>query len=69
MPDPLYYAEGRTVFKRPVSQQKADGSTTTSLGFPVCEASEWVGDEGASAIAALLTAGETALREGQSDEG
>lgn len=54
MGEPLYYAKGAMVFKRPVERQREDGSTATSLGFPVCTVSEFLGEEGATILAAML---------------
>lgn len=37
---PLYYAKHGMVWKRPVEKKHEDGSTTVSLGFPVCKLHE-----------------------------
>lgn len=59
MTDKLYYARGRNVYKAPVCK-KVEGGTDVSLGFHACTATEIVGEDGAEAIAALLTLGEQA---------
>lgn len=53
---PLYYAEGRTIFKQPLCTRQADGSTTVTIGFPVCVASEYVEPD---QLAAVLSHGDT----------
>jgi len=55
--EPPYYAKGLEVRKASVATRH--GATTSySLDFPVCTASEYVGEEGAQSIAALLVLGE-----------
>lgn len=48
-----YYAEGRTVHRAPLAKETPTGQSI-SLGFPVCELSDWVGDEAAQIIADAL---------------
>lgn len=48
--EPLYYAKGNTIYKRPVSTPKEGGGKTVSLGFPVCTVSEFVGTDGVAVI-------------------
>lgn len=50
-----YYAAGLTVFKAPVATRREGGESIT-MGFPVCEISEWVegGEAAAQNIASLL---------------
>lgn len=48
--EPLYYAKGDVVFKRPVRRKTPTGMNIT-IGFPVCKASEYVT---ADAIAAMF---------------
>ena len=38
----LFYAEGNVVFKSPIEEDNGDGSKSVTLGFPVCEASDYV---------------------------
>lgn len=45
-----FRAEGRSVFKNPVST----GKGTMSMGFLLCEVSEWVDDTAAHLIATAL---------------
>ncbi|OJU05888.1 MAG: hypothetical protein BGN83_14700 [Rhizobium sp. 63-7] len=59
MPDKLYYAKGMEVWKSPI-RTKIEGGESVTLGFHACTASEAVGEEGATAIAALLCLGEEA---------
>lgn len=59
MPDKLYYAKGLEVWKSPV-RTKVEGGESVSIGFHACTASEVIGEEGATAIAALLCLGEQA---------
>lgn len=54
MIEPLYYADGRRVFKRPVDRINPDGTHSSSLGFPLCDLADWVDEEGAQAIADAL---------------
>jgi hypothetical protein len=49
-----YEAKGLVVHKLPVSTPKANGTTSVSVGFPVCTVTEWVGEEGAATVAELL---------------
>jgi hypothetical protein len=63
--EPAYSATGTMIHKAPVHTKLAEGGTSISLGFPVCEVTEWVGEEQASTVADLLCRGEQvdALRE------
>jgi predicted ATP-grasp superfamily ATP-dependent carboligase len=58
----LYYAKDLTVWKSPV-REKVEGGERLTVGFPVCTVSEYVGEEGAEAVAALLALGEAAQNE------
>ncbi len=58
----LYYAKDLTVWKSPVREQ-VEGGQRLTVGFPVCTVSEYVGEEGAEAVAELLILGETAQNE------
>jgi len=51
--DGSYYVEGRIVHRAPLAK-KTETGRSISLGFPVCELSEWVGDEAAQIIADAL---------------
>jgi len=51
--DGSYYVEGRTVRCAPLASETPSGRSI-SLGFPVCELSEWVSDEAAQIIAEAL---------------
>lgn len=63
--DGRYYARDGWVHKAPVQHDKQDGSTSFSLGFPVCEMSEYVGEDAAETVALLMNQGAQAthLRE------
>lgn len=55
--EPLYYAEGGTVFKRPVDRTDDGGKPiATSMGFRVCQIDENLGDVAAAHIAKALCA-------------
>jgi hypothetical protein len=56
-----YYAKDGKVWKRPIRTKNADGSTSITLGFPVCTMHETVGKEAAETVAALMNAGHVAL--------
>jgi hypothetical protein len=56
--EPAYYANGATIHKAPVRTRNQNGSTNISLGFPVCELTDWVGEEQAETVAELLCRGE-----------
>ena len=51
-PRPLYYVTDRTVSKRSVETDNGDGTKNCTLGFPVCEVTDWVKDP--QAIADML---------------
>ena len=55
--DGSYYAKGDTVWKRPVETRGAGGSKI-SFGFPVCQMSDIVGEEGAETVAELMNQGD-----------
>jgi hypothetical protein len=59
MTDKLYYARGLDVWKAPV-RTKVEGGTNVTIGFHACTATEIIGEDGAQAIAELLTLGEQA---------
>lgn len=53
LPLDLFYADGLVVKKRSLSR-KTDTGHAITLSFPVCTASEYVGEEGAQLIALAL---------------
>lgn len=53
---PLYYAEGRNIHKRPI-EKKVEGGTRITIGFRAAVATDEVGEEGAQAIAGLMNQG------------
>ncbi|APT60036.1 hypothetical protein RGI145_22385 [Roseomonas gilardii] len=63
--DGRYYARDGLVYKAPVQHDEPDGSTSFSLGFPVCKMLEYVGEDAAETVALLMNQGEQAthLRE------
>lgn len=52
-----YFAKGLTVHKSPVSEA-VNGGKRISVGFPVCTVSEYIGEEGATAVAEMLNLAE-----------
>lgn len=58
MSEPLYYAEGRNIHKRPIEKKAANGERLIALGFRCATADENVGEEGAQAIAELMNLGD-----------
>ena len=62
MSEKLYYAKDLTVWKSPV-REKVEGGERLSVGFPVCTVSDYVGEEGAEAVAELLGIGEAVQNE------
>lgn len=50
-----YYAKGMEIWKSPLSTDNGDGTTSISIGFQCATANEIVGEEGAQAIAEMLT--------------
>lgn len=50
-----YYAKGMEIWKSPVTTENGDGTTSISIGFQCATATEIVGEEGAQAIAEMLT--------------
>ncbi|MGP1257073.1 MAG: hypothetical protein ACTS10_21835 [Kiloniellales bacterium] len=61
--DGSYYADGRVVHKSP-EKAKTESGTGITIGFPVCQLSEWVGDEAAQVIADALNAARSPAPEG-----
>jgi len=61
MSEPLYYAEGNTVWKRPIRTTMPGGIVHCELGFPVCTMSDIVGDSAAEVVTSLMNAGDRAL--------
>ena len=55
---PLYYAQGGTIFQRPAEVTKPDGSKSLQLGFPAASVSEFLGDDTPDTIATLMNRGE-----------
>lgn len=60
--EPLYYAKGDTIHKRPIRTPKDGGGATITIGFPVCQMTDFVGAEGAQFVADALNAHEAAHR-------
>ena len=56
-----YYAKGMEIWKSPVSTDNGDGTTSISIGFQCATATEIVGEEGAQAIAEMLTLSDSYL--------
>jgi hypothetical protein len=52
--EPLYFADGLTVRKRPVHTPDGKGGANITLGFPVCTVSDWLGEDGAITLAEML---------------
>lgn len=52
-----YEAIGKVIRKLPV-ETKVDGGTHIEIGFPVCEATEYLDEEGAKAVARLMNRGD-----------
>ena len=50
-----YYAKGMEIWKSPVITENGDGTTSISIGFQCATATEIVGEEGAQAIAEMMT--------------
>lgn len=53
-PDGHYYAKGNRIFRAPVRTPKEGGGSTISIGFPVCDVSEFVGQDGVESIVAAF---------------
>jgi hypothetical protein len=51
-----YYAKDGVVWKAPIAHRNV-GSTSISIGFPVCKMHDAVGPEAAEAVAALMNLG------------
>jgi hypothetical protein len=55
--DGSYYVRGDVIWKAACKKRDdANGTTTYSLGFPACKATECVGEDGAQVIARALNA-------------
>lgn len=52
----LYYADDNGSVRKAAIFTKTETGTSISMGFPVCQISEWVGGATARAIAAALSA-------------
>lgn len=57
--DGRYYAEGRMVLRAPIKTDNADGTSSISIGFPVCKMHEAAADQ-AAIMAFLLNQGAAA---------
>lgn len=57
--DGRYYAEGRMVLRAPIKTDNADGTSSISIGFPVCKMHEAAADQ-AAIMAFLLNQGSAA---------
>lgn len=53
-----YYAKAGAVWKHPERHRKDNGTTTITVGFPVCTMSDFAGDEAAETVAALMNRGD-----------
>ena len=60
MSETPYYAKDGKVWKRSVETKHDDGSSSFTLEFPICEATELVGEDGAVSIAGLMNLGDEA---------
>lgn len=40
-----FYLSGRTIFKRPIEKKDSDGAKRISIGFPICEVSQYADPE------------------------
>lgn len=56
--EPLYYAVGRTVHKRPIEIPQPDRSARITMGFPVCTVSEYLNADDAGVVAHMLNVAE-----------
>lgn len=56
-----YYAKDGMVWKHPVYTKRDDGTTTITIGFPVCRMHDAVGDDAAETVAQLMNAGASTL--------
>ncbi len=65
--DGNYFADGRLVHKSPEKAGAGSGVSIT-IGFPVCQLSEWVGDEAAQVIADALNAARSPAPEGPTSQ-
>lgn len=52
-----YYAKDGMVWKRPEHKSNPDGSTTITVGFPVCKMHDCVGPDAAAGVAHLMNVG------------
>ena len=55
--DGRYYANRQSVFKAPAETMRPDGTSGISLGFPVCEVSDFISGDGPDQVADLMNAG------------
>jgi len=53
--EPLYYAKGNEVWKRPIETPREGGGKTISIGFKVCTCTDVVGLKGAETVAKMLS--------------
>lgn len=53
-----YYAKDGVVWKHPVHKKNNDGTTTITVGFPVCEMHDAVGADAAETVAELMNLGD-----------
>ncbi len=56
--EPLYYAKGNEVWKRPIETPREGGGKTISIGFKVCTCTDVVGLKGAETVAKMLSLAE-----------
>lgn len=59
--DGSYYAEGRTVHRRPLRTEKPDGTASVTFGTPVCTVSDWLAPDAAQTIADALNGADEML--------
>lgn len=52
-----YFAKDGMVWKHPLHRHNDNGTTTISIGFPICKMHEAVGDEAAEQVAELMNLG------------
>jgi hypothetical protein len=54
--DGTFYAKGRVIHRSPIEKVRPDGRTSISVGFPVCEVSEYLNENAAQKLADILNA-------------
>lgn len=59
--EPLFYANGREIWRRTESVFSKDGERKPAMGFLVCDVSPYIDETGPQEIAAMLNAGHAAL--------